>query len=290
MPSVCVWTGATDGDVNNAGNWSGAVPITGDDIIFDSRGTKDLDTNMNALAAVHPANVRVAESFVKKIGASGSPLELDYITEELAYAGLGDEAWFEFKSGVNVTRVIVTNSGSGLNALHLDSHEGGMRLNALRGKIQIVAGATILTPILVGQISSINDVNLTIPASVSFDAPSEIIQTGGTITSASGNNTLKLRSIAGTMTLTGTALMGEFDGHGGTLNYQASGNIGKVYGYAGKFDASGSPGMTITDAELWALGTINIANGLWNIAVTNGVVMHGNGNLIIDPGRVLTPA
>jgi hypothetical protein len=39
------WTGAANGNFNNAGNWTGGTPVAGDDLVFQSGVTRLLVTN-----------------------------------------------------------------------------------------------------------------------------------------------------------------------------------------------------------------------------------------------------
>lgn len=292
--AVCRWLGVAGvdpTDYQDAGNWSGAVPVNADDIIFGtSGGSQDCLVNLNQ-GAVIPASVRVSKGFTGKIGAVGNTLRYSHITGSLSYEGLGDEAWFEFVHAANATDVIVTATGPGANAFHLDSAAGGIDLWLCKGKVTIDTGATLNVETFVGSISSIgSDAELTIAAGVNFAVGSTLYQYGGVITSASGAATLQVISLAGTFTLTGTGQVNTYRMHGGYVHHNSSGNVAHAIVESGTLNASGSPGMTITDGQLWWRGVINIANGLWNIIITNGIQKFGSGTVIVDEGRVLTPA
>lgn len=69
----CIWTGTTDGDWSDAGNWSGAVPVGNDSVFFTGEYSVAVDQGLDQggvdldLLYIHP-------SFNKPIGTSGSPL------------------------------------------------------------------------------------------------------------------------------------------------------------------------------------------------------------------------
>lgn len=287
------WTGSTDGDLNKTANWKeAAIPVNGDDIIIGADAVNSMDTNMATLAAVHPATVRIGQGFSSSlsIGASGSPLELDYVESYLIFDAPATEAWIEFKNASSASPVIVNGTGSGANALHLDSAAGGISLSLLTGKATIDAGAKLNAAISVGASSTATDAQLTISSSVTFASTTQIMQYGGTIVSSSGSSTLSLISLGGTATFSGTAQLWGFWGHGGALIYNSSANMTDVRVQKGTFNASGSPGFSIvTTCEVYDNVIFNIANGLRNILIPNGIKMHGTPRLIVDGGRVLTP-
>ena len=285
------WTGATDGDVSNDANWDAVKPVNGDDVYFGAGVTNSPSTNMNALAAVHPATVRVCQAYTSSfaIGASGSPLELDYVETYLIFDSPASEAWFEFKSAANNSTVIVNGTGTGANALRLKCGAGMITLNLLKGKATVDSGSKLAGGTIVGTGGVAGDAQLTIQASVTWAVGPQIFQYGGVIVSDSGAAALTLISLGGIATFQGTAQLASFWGHGGTLTYTSSANLAQVILQRGTFDASGSPGFTMTSAEVYSNVTFNIANGLRSIAITQGIKMHGTAVIYVDSGRVLTP-
>ena len=88
-----VWTGATDGNVGTAANYSpAAAPAAGDEFRINGTSTRDLDTNMAALTAVTVDKCGVHATAGMKIGAAGTPFDIS--ATRLYYAGRGAWAYF----------------------------------------------------------------------------------------------------------------------------------------------------------------------------------------------------
>lgn len=285
----CIWKGDDVGNEGNwgiAANWVGGVPVNGSEIFF--RNSSQSVTGGLNQSTVHPGSMQTARTYTGSIGSSGSPLKLDYIADQLFYEGQGSEAWFEFVNATTETPVKVADTGPGANALHLDAAAGGITPEFLKGVITIDTGATVKT-MRIGYVTSpASDVGLTIKGSVTLGP---IYQHGGEVTSESGGSALTLYMTAGGFTITGTDKIAYAYIYGGaSITYNATGDPNLIEVVNGTFKASGSIGpITILDATVYANGIFNIANGQYNIDVTNGIKMLGEGKLIVDKGRQLTP-
>lgn len=73
--AVTDWTGASDGNLNNAANWTGAVAGAGDTARFID-GAKPVTTGLAALAAVNLANFIKGPGYKGDIGHAGAYLQV----------------------------------------------------------------------------------------------------------------------------------------------------------------------------------------------------------------------
>lgn len=108
--TVKLWTGASDGDMSVAGNYSpSGVPIATDDLLFDGNATNAPSANMDALNAILLGTVYVGEDWVLgDIGASGTPFETSATK------------WV-FRHSAYTAYVEITNAGSGSDEFIVNS-------------------------------------------------------------------------------------------------------------------------------------------------------------------------
>ena len=66
-----VWSGAVSGDIENTGNWVGAVLPGASDVAIANQGSQDMDTNMDPVAAQW-AGLIVTPGYKGNIGGSGN--------------------------------------------------------------------------------------------------------------------------------------------------------------------------------------------------------------------------
>lgn len=136
-----VWTGATDGDYNTAGNWSPAgVPAAADDVDIDGSVSMDAATVAN-----DPATFNVLPSYLGTIGASiTSPLVMTCTT--LNYCG-GRGAYIDGDH----TYVNVDTPNMNAPGLYLDGATVGAGIGeiyAARGLLQLRDDVLISTMLI----------------------------------------------------------------------------------------------------------------------------------------------
>lgn len=115
--ATLIWDGSTDGDWNTAANWdTGAVPVDGDDVIFNGAdNTQNITSVLTTQGAIDLASLTILASFTKDIGTAAAPLEIE-ISGDLLIEGTGN---YYIQSGsLNATtdgaidRTIINTSGN----------------------------------------------------------------------------------------------------------------------------------------------------------------------------------
>ena len=74
--AVNIWSGAVDGDFQDNGNWSGNIPVAGDEVIFDSSSAVDVDegTRPSETGNIAFDSVHIKKGHTGTVGLSTEPL------------------------------------------------------------------------------------------------------------------------------------------------------------------------------------------------------------------------
>ena len=279
--AIKIWDGSTSGDVNVAANWTpAAVPINGDSIVFNGDETNEVDTNMNALAAVNIDQFIVTTDYnPATFGTVANPFEINDCALFM-YSGKVTASYVKFNGTCDIAHII--DAGRGANALHLD---GGIitLLAVYSGLVTLDAGLTAEDIYVHYRMNRIGDATLTIPAGVFLN---NLTQRGGTVVCSSDVGVI--RKSTGTFTQS-AGDVGQLFNEGGRFAWNASGGvIGRVEVAGGGFSAAGDPtAKTITDLYPWYGTETDLRNGAANIVVTNPVEALG-GVVYTEPGSSIT--
>ena len=220
----CIWTnGNSDGDWANAANWSGSVPVAGDDIFFTSEYIGDVTTNLDRSADGTLGSLTVEEGYTGKIGSKSGYLIL--VCSGVTFEGSGvcfiDVSTSAIDVSVNGTARAASGQqglylkGSAIDELNVSGGTVGVAaragetatvatINVLGGTVNAGAGATLAT--LTGYSGKLNSkVGLTTVNLIGGNAKIE-----GNITTANLE--------AGTLTFDGTGTLTTCNCQGGTLD------------------------------------------------------------------------
>jgi hypothetical protein len=105
------FTGAIDGNLNTAGNWSpSGKPTTNDDAIFDNVA---VNVTVGFSPPVALNNLHATSRFTGNWGASGSPIDGVAISGTMVWEASSQEAWF---GSASITRCKFNPRGTGANA------------------------------------------------------------------------------------------------------------------------------------------------------------------------------
>ena len=279
--AIKIWDGSTDGDVSVAANWTPAVvPVNGDSIVFNGDETNEVDTNMNALAAVNIDQFIVTTDYEPAtFGTVANPFEVNDCALFL-YSGKVTASYVKFNGTCDIAHVIDT--GTGADALHLD---GGIisLLYLFAGTVTLDAGLTIDDIYSHYRVSASTDVLLTIAAGVFL---TNLSQSGGAITCSSDIGVCI--KTGGSLTMSAGDIGQLFNG-GGRVAWNASGGtIGRADIRGGELTGAGDPTTkTITDLYCWYGARTDLRNHAANIVITNPVEALG-GVVYTEPGASVT--
>ena len=276
------WTGTTNSNWNEAGNWSPAgVPSSSDAVYITSTSDDIVGYDGSAVAL---ADLVVGQQFTGKIGTNGTKMQID--ATNFDYSGVGESAYFE---GTYAT-LTVQNTSTADTALNLSGDSDTittLRILGGRGTINIASSCNIVTTIeqigADGVTTNIAD-NTTIGGSCALTMDSgklELNQAVPTITVFGGE--LEAVLDAGTVTT--------LNQYGGRIRWKpsASCTITTLTVYSGLFDSrdSTAPAFTVTNATVHENGIVDERSGLQNATWTNPIAMEG-GEVKYDVGREIT--
>jgi hypothetical protein len=255
--ATATWTdGASNGDMNDADNWSGGggasgVPTSGDTIIFDD-SSRDIDTNVNAFSALTSTTVYVTPGFTGTIGSASGGMQLSSNTT-IYYGGGGEYAKFnpntctlaQIEHGGQGTFYIVGGTWAIVEA------SGG-------GRIEEDSAASVTTYKNAGS-------HITRHYKGTATSSTTIRNMAGTFVNDNNFDTawnaglLTVRESAATNTDTSSARMVTFAG--GLTRWHSSGTISYAETFPGAtITADGSPSsFTVSNHDKWHGSTIKLS-------------------------------
>lgn len=261
--AITYWTGATDGDPSDDGNWSGVKPANGDTAIIDT-GSRDIEANDQS--AVTATLIVVGPNYKGNIGSgTGTPYQINATT--LIVAGGGGKQHFKGTYGT----VVVEKVGTGTQNLYLD---GGTTTLALihQGTVGLLGGTyTTLFADPIGGIKNnvyIDVVAATVTTLNQRQGTTKMADSAGTITTANID--------AGSLDVTAGTLTNLYQRNGATIWQTGDGALAIAVIYDGTFDASGDVHpKTITNLTAYGAARLNLSNGAGNIMLANDLIDRG---------------
>jgi len=286
------WTTNTNwklpGDVTpDAGDYPGwdesntADKVVNGDIVILDQAVANAIVGGDYSAKGELAGFQVSAAFNKAIGSAITPLTLILGAIEAIVNGSAAGSIWLTNGSFGSPGIIVIDMKPG-STLTLDGTWGICNLR--KGAVVFKATTTIETALIVGYMTSMNDVTLTIPVGASV--PSLVQASGGNVTCNVSIGNLVLSGgkwQQNTGTLTGLLLSGT-----GVLDWR-SGNITVAYIDGGLLDASQSvTARTMTTCRLAPNGKLDLNNGVDTITVTSLIFDCTNPKIEFTPGRMIT--
>lgn len=280
MPPVnCRWTGAVDGDVNDAGNWddgaggAGSVPVATDHVYF-TYGSVDCNINLATLAAVTLGSFTRSLSYTGSIGDS-TPTYLQCKADNVWYAAPANATDY-LDIDVSASGMFVIDSTGVM--LYMRGDQESVCANG--GNITVNSGAWT-DEVYIGR-----EANVVFESGCTLTGLSAMRMVGGIVNCSV--------AIADLILTNGTwyHMLGNVTGlqqFGGMFSWQAPGTTITTAGiYAGLFDASPDPmPKTITTILMHNGSMVNLDNGRQNIVLTNPLRYYG-GQLQLPKNNTVT--
>ncbi|HEY2250717.1 MAG TPA: hypothetical protein VGH74_06635 [Planctomycetaceae bacterium] len=279
-------------DAGIAANWStGALPATGDDVVFDS-GASDVLYGLDQ-HAVTPGSMTVSPGFTGKIGLpavnadNASATYFEYRPQYLQYGTTGvggtvdvtisgGAGRIKFDQGTAPAIWNVTNSAqrleAGIPSVLLKGTNAANALNVNKGDVGVAffggEVATLLSLNVGYETNPAGDSTVWLGAGVTL-ADATLVQTGGNLTvNSATSGTATITQYDGNLTLqtgaqTGLAVLG------GTCVYNSTGTLG------------GTP-------VIGGSGTLDFSQDLRAKTVTNPINLYGAKSKLLDPNKVVS--
>ena len=251
--ATLIFTGATDGDIAKAANWSPAqVPIDGDTLIFDGAAGHHVDTNLDH-SGLHPLDLFIFQTFqIYQIGTTAAYLKIGMPTGRLV---IGENPGVGTPTGSNLIKldlyvgsgamaigdIIVENTNtSGADTTKppvlLLADDSDIDLFVRKGKV----GLAVDDP---AETATFGDVNIGWNASRSSDADvrigsgvtmTDLYKTGGKcqLNCAGG----AVENLAGDLEILGDGAIASLTTRGGTVVPNSTGKITAAYLHGGFTD------------------------------------------------------
>lgn len=235
-----VWSGATNGDINNTGNWvGGAVPGASDVAVFN-QGSQDADTNVTSPTAASWTGLTITSGYTGNIGSSGNKLTVS-LTGAVKHSGSG-QLWLEDSSGTTGDVFIYTGSANTVVDL------GGntmTNVNILRGTVTLAGTMGVITRLTIGRGGAIGDATVTFTSGMS--AVTKCIMASGTATLNSTITTLEMAGGRLTAPVASSGTLTNVIQTGGVVKYHTTNTITDLYTVGGSFEL-GDDEMTVSQA------------------------------------------
>lgn len=274
-------------DFDNADNWSGgAVPVTGDTIVFNGEAAEPLKYGLSQ-TGVAPAKIVIDSTFTKSIGLPSINTDnaaYPYNEYRTTYLTLGTTASLDLDIDArNAGNIRIDTNTQAVTCAVLSSgasSETGVAPVSLRGNSSSstyhIEDASVDICADTGESGAASAVNVVgsrsivrIGDSVSLTS---LTVSGGNVTCDSAITTLV--ATGGTVTTRGSGTITTATLDGGTLEPESTGTITTLtVGNGGVLDSSKTlVGKTITNIALYAGATFNDPNG--TITATNGLDVY----------------
>lgn len=192
--STTAWKGTIDGDLTNAGNWTGIVPIANDTALWDGSSSVAVDTNAAALTALTFDEVNIGRAYAANLGDSGTPLEFSAV--RFLFNGTGKLFFNNGSTGTTADLWVETPSGSVV--LGDNSSGGGITRITLLACQDAVLASTL-------------------------DSTNDLFVGSGVNATIQGSNTIANVYVAPGATVTSTAAITNLHMFGGTWNQRLGG-------------------------------------------------------------------
>lgn len=234
-----IWTGSTDGDWTNTGNWlGGALPTVGDNIYFISEYNNNLDTNLNRVADGIYGTLTVHKGFTATIGAATGYLQIK--CGNVSFDGTGLCFIDVDVSAIDISVLGTARAQTGQSGVYFKGSAID-ELNVIGGTVGIAdrAGETATVTTI-----NVNGGTCNIGSGATLTTATVY---AGTLNSESGLTTLNL--IGGNATIEGNITTANLER--GTLTYNGTGTITTCNAQGGVIDCFRSAlARTITTLNL----------------------------------------
>jgi hypothetical protein len=291
ISSLVTNAGSGPNDVSVAANWAGgALPATGDDIVFDT-GNSDALYGL-AQSAVTPNSISILPGYTGKIGLPAVNVDnatapyFEYRPQYLQYGttGVGGTVSVTLNGGAGRIKLDqgsapavwnVLNSAqrleSGVPAILLKGSNAANALNLNKGDVGVAffggETATLVTVNVGYETNPAGDSTLWLGPGVGL-ANAAIVQTGGNLTvNSATSGTASITQYDGNLTLQSGAQIG-LSVLGGTCVYNSTGTL------------SGTP-------VVGGSGTLDFSQDLRAKTVTSPVNVYGAKAKLLDPNKVV---
>ncbi|MEE8607829.1 MAG: hypothetical protein V3S55_09500 [Nitrospiraceae bacterium] len=290
-----IWQGTT-GDINAAGNWSGAaVPVDGDFLHFTGDSVVDVDGSTVPAGFDAIGGFFVHPDYTGTIAASGSKLIFATI-DTIRFESQGGRAFLQTSGGASAVNDVVINTPAGLaDMFEINGHVDRFQIVGTTGSCTITATAN--GPI---EILMVDSPNCTLTIGANITTIHRIRMNLGRIVNnslvtATKNNAGAVAQDAAVIITGGLlehkagAVTNLFLAGSGVVEYTSGGTITDFFGmgpgslFDGRKNRSSS--ITLTDAQIWPGCTMLLKNALDSFVLpTNGVKNFG-GVLDLETGR-----
>lgn len=273
------WTGAgSASDFDDASNWSGSAPSSGDTAVIADKDTAIADSSVTSTYA----NLRIGEGFTGSIGVgvSGGQAVANAALTEI---DINTKAKLSLKG--SATNLTISDTRGSTDGFKWHGSADYLRILGGSGTMQFI-GADVTTSTEVfglGGTTVTFDSDCDLAGSYVQDSGMVECSCGiaGTVEVRGGTLTLKAGNY-GTITITG----------GGRVidERTATASITNLNVYNGEFTGVNASGdvMTIGTVKLYENGTIDERNGALAYTFTNPIQYIGPGKFYADFGRKLT--
>ncbi len=273
---------------DNADNWTGgAVPVNGDDVVFDSGnvpvlyGLSQTAVTLASLTVTQGYSGAIGLSEINGDGTRYSEYRPTYLAISATAVTIGDDEGpvsgrIKLDTGTNACALNVRNSGqaleSGVPAILWKGAHASNAVNVLRGHVGIAffAGETATVPALrVGFVANpAGDAKVTCGAGVAL---ADVDLSGGAVEIRSATTTVQMTD-GELVLLAGAHASVEIDG--GTVFYRSTGTLTSAkVGGGGTLDFSRDMrSRTVTNCEIHARAALN--DPYKTVTFTNGVDLY----------------
>ncbi len=233
-----VWSGATDGDINNTANWVGGVipDASGTDVAIFNQGSVDADTNVTAPTNAQWGGVIVMPGYTGNIGGSGNKLTVGATT--VKHFGSG-ALWLE--DGGTTTDVFIACQNQ--NAVVDLGGNTMANVTLLRGNVTIAGDMGVITRLTIGTLGGVGDVSATLTSGMS--AVTSAVISSGNVTLNATITTLDIAGGTLTLPVASSGTVTNCYQTGGTVNHNTTSTVTELYTTGGLFNL-GSAAKTVT--------------------------------------------
>ena len=281
------WTnGAGTGVVSTASNWSpSGAPTAGDDLVF-AASTSGAATTDDVVGGDYSAlgdmgDISIGAGFVKSFGSSAAYVLIqggNIILES------GGDVYLDVEASTSGDKVVVNNTPTSDNALHLRGDIDTVRIINSAGTIAIESTTSSSTSSGYTEVDNLYVANRQggkVSVEVAVASLDLIHQDAGRIENSAPVTTASV--YGGNFKQESTGAITTLNSYGSsTANLEGSGTVTTVNIYGGtvRFRNNASDGLTVTNCNLYT-GTIDLSASMRNVTFTNDII--NKGGVLIPP-------
>lgn len=275
-----IWQGTT-GDINTAGNWSGAaVPVDGDTLHFTGDSVVDVDGSTVPVGFDAIAGLFVHPDYTGSIATTGSKLIFATI-DIIRFESQGGKAFLETSGGASAVDDIFINTPSGLaDMFEYNGHVDRAQIVGTTGSLTFTSTAN--GPV---EIDLIDSPNCTLTTGANITTIYRIRQNSGRIvsnaliTATKSSQNAALLQTGGIFQHKAGAITDVFLAGSAVMEYTSSGTITDFFGMGpgALFDGrkNRSTVVTLTNTTVYPGCTMLLRNTLDSFVLTNAARNFG---------------